>query len=113
MASRGRSMSAAFGPPPEEGHGVLFRFGACSRGCKHDPPTQATRRPHGKGSRGLFRGPQEASQVAQLRRHHVGKLVVTAASDPPRIIATDKETGQVGWESSFADTPEVELSSAP
>jgi alcohol dehydrogenase (cytochrome c) len=42
-----------------------------------------------------------------------GNLVVTAASDPPRIVATDKETGQVAWESSFADTPEVELSSAP
>jgi alcohol dehydrogenase (cytochrome c) len=42
-----------------------------------------------------------------------GNLVVTAASDPPRIIATDKETGKVAWESSFADTPEVELSSAP
>ena len=42
-----------------------------------------------------------------------GNLVVTAASGPPRIIATDKETGQVAWESSFADTPEVELSSAP
>jgi alcohol dehydrogenase (cytochrome c) len=42
-----------------------------------------------------------------------GNLVVTAASDPPRIVATDKETGKVAWESSFADTPEVELSSAP
>ena len=42
-----------------------------------------------------------------------GNLVVTAASGPPRIIATDKETGQIAWESSFADTPEVELSSAP
>src|SRR5213596_2843156 len=34
-------------------------------------------------------------------------LVITAASGPPRIIATDKETGKVVWESSFADTPEV------
>jgi alcohol dehydrogenase (cytochrome c) len=42
-----------------------------------------------------------------------GNLVITAASGPPRIIATDKETGRVVWESSFADTPEVELSSAP
>src|SRR6516165_9575435 len=42
-----------------------------------------------------------------------GNLVVTAASGPPRIIATDKDTGKVAWESSFADTPEVELSSAP
>src|SRR5437773_1365612 len=36
-----------------------------------------------------------------------GNLVITAADSPPRIIATDKETGQVIWESSFADTPEV------
>jgi len=42
-----------------------------------------------------------------------GNVVVTAASGPPRIIATDKTTGQVVWEASFADTPEVELSSAP
>ena len=42
-----------------------------------------------------------------------GNLVVTAAAEPPRIIATDKESGRVAWESSFADTPEVELSSAP
>ena len=38
-----------------------------------------------------------------------GNLVISAASGPPRIIATDKETGKVAWESSFADTPEVEL----
>ncbi len=42
-----------------------------------------------------------------------GNLVITATSGPPRIIATDKETGRIAWESSFADTPEVELSSAP
>src|SRR6516165_9974473 len=42
-----------------------------------------------------------------------GNLVLTAASGPPRIIATDKGNGQIVWESSFADTPEVELSSAP
>ena len=38
-----------------------------------------------------------------------GNLVISAASGPPRIIATDKATGKVAWESSFADTPEVEL----
>src|SRR5712675_272248 len=42
-----------------------------------------------------------------------GNLVVTTASGPPRVIATDKETGKIVWESSFADTPDVELSSAP
>ena len=39
--------------------------------------------------------------------------MITAASGPPRIVATDKETGKVVWESSFADTPEVVLTSAP
>src|ERR1700726_1334057 len=34
-----------------------------------------------------------------------GNFVITAASGPPRIVATDKETGKVVWESSFADTP--------
>src|SRR6266852_3244271 len=42
-----------------------------------------------------------------------GNFVITAPSGPPRIIATDKETGKVVWESSFADTPEVVLTSAP
>jgi len=42
-----------------------------------------------------------------------GNLVITAAESPPRIVATDKETGKVVWESSFADTPEVALTSAP
>src|SRR6516225_7113189 len=42
-----------------------------------------------------------------------GNLVISAASGPPRIIATDKETGKVVWESSFADMPEVELTSTP
>jgi hypothetical protein len=32
-----------------------------------------------------------------------GNVVVTAASGPPRIIATDKTTGQVVWEASFTD----------
>jgi len=42
-----------------------------------------------------------------------GNLVITAADGPPRMIATNKETGQIVWESSFADTPEVALTSAP
>src|SRR5947209_510955 len=42
-----------------------------------------------------------------------GNFVITAASGPPRIVAADKETGKVVWESSFADTPEVVLTSAP
>ena len=34
-----------------------------------------------------------------------GNFVITAAESPPRIIATNKETGKIAWESSFADTP--------
>src|ERR1700743_120968 len=37
-----------------------------------------------------------------------GNLVITGADiDPPRIIATDKDTGKVVWETSFSDTPDV------
>jgi alcohol dehydrogenase (cytochrome c) len=42
-----------------------------------------------------------------------GNLVITTADGPPRIIATNKETGKVEWESSFADTPDAPLTSAP
>ena len=42
-----------------------------------------------------------------------GNFVITAADGPPRIIATNKETGKVEWESSFADTPDAPLTSAP
>ena len=43
-----------------------------------------------------------------------GNLVITGAGiAPPRIIATDKDTGKVVWETSFPDTPEVTFTSAP
>ena len=43
-----------------------------------------------------------------------GNLVITGAGiSPPRIIATDKDTGKVVWETSFPDTPEVTFTSAP
>ncbi len=42
-----------------------------------------------------------------------GNLVITAANWPPRIIATDKDTGKVAWETTFSDTPEVHMTSAP
>jgi alcohol dehydrogenase (cytochrome c) len=41
-----------------------------------------------------------------------GNLVITAANFPPRIIATNKDTGKVVWETGFPDTPEVDLTSA-
>jgi alcohol dehydrogenase (cytochrome c) len=43
-----------------------------------------------------------------------GNLVVTVANYPPRIIATDKETGKVRWEASLADGQEdLQLTAAP
>ncbi len=45
-----------------------------------------------------------------------GNLVVTGAGgfgNSPRIIATDKETGKVVWETSFSDTPDVTFTAAP
>src|SRR5215471_14776317 len=42
-----------------------------------------------------------------------GNLVVTAANAPPRIIATNKDTGRIVWETAFPDTPEVNMTSAP
>jgi alcohol dehydrogenase (cytochrome c) len=45
-----------------------------------------------------------------------GNLVITGAGgfgNSPRVIATDKETGKVVWESSFQDTPDVTFTAAP
>src|SRR5438477_2088331 len=56
--------------------------------------------------------PKQQKQTRNRGAAFWGNLAVTAASGPPRIIATDKETGQVVWESSFADTPDAPLTSA-
>ena len=42
-----------------------------------------------------------------------GNLVVTVASYPARVIATDKETGKVVWETNLNDQPDVQLTAAP
>src|SRR5712672_3327957 len=42
-----------------------------------------------------------------------GNLVITAANAPPRIVATNKDTGRIVWETGFPDTPEVNMTSAP
>jgi alcohol dehydrogenase (cytochrome c) len=45
-----------------------------------------------------------------------GNLVITGAGGfghSPRVIATDKETGKVVWETSFSDTPDVTFTAAP
>ncbi|HEY3643192.1 MAG TPA: PQQ-binding-like beta-propeller repeat protein [Xanthobacteraceae bacterium] len=59
----------------------------------------------------------DPKQERQMRNRGAalwGNLVITGAgAAPPRIIATDKETGKVVWETSFADTPDVTFTSAP
>ena len=43
-----------------------------------------------------------------------GNLVVTVANYPPRMIATNKETGRVAWETNLADgQPDLQLTAAP
>jgi alcohol dehydrogenase (cytochrome c) len=43
-----------------------------------------------------------------------GNLVVTTANYPPRVIATNKETGRIAWEANLADgQPDVQLTAAP
>src|SRR3984893_14813973 len=41
-----------------------------------------------------------------------GNLVITGAGVAPRIVATNKETGKVVWETSFPDTPDVTFTMA-
>ena len=57
--------------------------------------------------------PKQEKQTRNRGAALSGNFVISAASGPPRIIATDKDTGKIAWESSFSDTPEVELTSAP
>jgi alcohol dehydrogenase (cytochrome c) len=58
----------------------------------------------------------DPKQQRQLRNRGAalwGNLVITGAGiSPPRIIATNKENGQVVWETSFPDTPDVTFTSA-
>jgi alcohol dehydrogenase (cytochrome c) len=58
----------------------------------------------------------DPKQERQLRNRGAalwGNLVITGAGiAPPRIVATNKETGKVVWETSFPDTPEVTFTSA-
>src|SRR5437660_9076613 len=59
----------------------------------------------------------DPKQQRQLRNRGAalwGNLVITGAGiNPARIIATDKETGKVVWETSYPETPEVTFTSAP
>src|SRR5215472_11461164 len=42
-----------------------------------------------------------------------GNLVITAANSPGRVIATDKQTGKVVWETTFPDIASVVITTAP
>jgi alcohol dehydrogenase (cytochrome c) len=43
-----------------------------------------------------------------------GNLVISVANYPPRVIASDKETGKVVWEANLSDgQPDVQLTAAP
>ncbi len=42
-----------------------------------------------------------------------GNLVITAAISPGRVIATDKSTGKVVWETTFPDLPNAVITTAP
>ena len=48
----------------------------------------------------MARGPEQQKQSRNRGAAIRGNLVVTAAAGPPRIIAPNKETGQVVWENS-------------
>jgi alcohol dehydrogenase (cytochrome c) len=60
--------------------------------------------------------PKQDRQMRSRGAALTGNLVITGAGgfgNSPRIIATDKETGKVVWESSFQDTPDVTFTAAP
>jgi alcohol dehydrogenase (cytochrome c) len=60
--------------------------------------------------------PKQERQMRTRGAALSGNLVITGAGgfgNSPRIIATDKETGKVVWETSFSDTPDVTFTAAP
>src|SRR5215468_2362797 len=69
------------------------------------------------GDLGRIMWRMDPKQERQLRNRGAalwGNLVITGAGiSPARIIATDKDSGKVVWETSFPDTPDVTFTSAP
>jgi alcohol dehydrogenase (cytochrome c) len=60
--------------------------------------------------------PKQDRQMRSRGAALSGNLVITGAGgfgNSPRVIATDKETGKVVWETSFSDTPDVTFTAAP
>jgi len=63
----------------------------------------------------LAHGPREEKQPLSNRGAALwGNLVISVASYPARVIATNKETGKVAWETNMADgQPDLQLTAAP
>src|SRR5882762_3098770 len=58
--------------------------------------------------------PKQEQQATNRGAALWGNLVVTTANYPPRVIATNKETGRVAWEANLGDgQPDVQLTAAP
>jgi alcohol dehydrogenase (cytochrome c) len=57
---------------------------------------------------------QEKTPLANRGAALWGNFVVTVANYPPRVIATDKETGKVAWEANLSDgQADLQLTAAP
>ena len=56
---------------------------------------------------------QEKVPLANCGAALWGNFVITTANYPARVIATDKETGKVVWETNLNDQPDVQLTAAP
>ena len=57
---------------------------------------------------------QEAASIANRGVALAGNLVISVANGPARVIGSDKETGEVIWETNVTgDTPRVEMTGAP
>ena len=56
---------------------------------------------------------QEKAPLANRGAALWGNLVITVASYPARVIATDKENGKVVWETNLNDQADVQLTAAP
>ena len=62
----------------------------------------------------LAHGSEAAEAGDQPRRDLLGQLVISPANQPARIIATDKETGKVVWETNVVgDQPLTDITGAP
>jgi alcohol dehydrogenase (cytochrome c) len=68
----------------------------------------------GDSGRILWRmDPKQERQEANRGVALWGNLVVSVANHPARVIATDKDSGKVAWETNVSDQPAVRLTAAP